>query len=125
MMYKTKPKEILIDFFINNKEKSYSGNELVNIFENKIDKSTIYRRLNKLENNKTLRKTYNATKKAYEYQYSNVCESHLHLSCSKCGKIIHLNCGLANDFLVQFMNEHSFNIDSFNSTIYGVCKECE
>ena len=124
-MYKTKSKEIIEEFFIVNKEKSYSGNELVDIFKDKVDKSTIYRRLSKLENNKTLRKTYNVNKNAYEYQYSNVCESHLHLSCCKCGKIIHLDCTIANDFLNHIAKSHDFNIDSFNSTIYGLCKECE
>ena len=54
-MYNTKSKEKLYSFFIINKEKSFSGNDLMDIFSDEMDKSTIYRQLKKLENKKFLR----------------------------------------------------------------------
>ena len=65
-MYNTKSKEMLYNFFIINKEKSYSANDLVNEFSSEIDKSTIYRQLIKLENKNMLRKTFNSNKNIYK-----------------------------------------------------------
>ena len=124
-MYDTKQKNKIKEFFIINKEKSISGPSLVEIFKEEIDKSTIYRRLSNLENSKFIRKTFNVNKNCYEYQYVEKCDNHLHLLCKNCGKTIHLECGIANEFLNHILSDHGFNIDKFCSVIYGTCKECE
>ena len=124
-MYNTKSKEMLYNFFILNKEKSYSANDLVNEFSSEIDKSTIYRQLIKLENKNMLRKTFNSNKNIYEYQYVNDSKDNLYLSCNKCGKTISTNCETTNSFIAHIFKSHGFNIDKNLSTIYGLCKECE
>lgn len=124
-MYNTKSKEKLYSFFIINKEKSFSGNDLIDIFSDEMDKSTIYRQLKKLENKKFLRKSFNSNRNIYEYQYLNSLNENLHLTCNKCGKTINLNCKIADSFMAHILNDHGFNIDNYSSTIYGLCKECE
>lgn len=124
-MYNTKSKEKLYNFFIINKEKSMSANELINEFSDEMDKSTVYRQLIKLENSKKLRKTFNSKKNLYEYQYISDTKQNLFLSCNKCGKTISTNCETVNSFISHILASHGFNIDKKLSTIYGLCKECE
>ena len=120
-MYKTKSKEILKSFFIENKDKTFTGNDLVSIFSLEMDKSTIYRQLKKFETSKFVRKSFNSFKNVYEYRYLDQEHNHLHLTCNKCGKIVNLEC----DLLTHIASSHGFNIDNHKSVIYGLCKECE
>ena len=124
-MYNTKSKEKLYNFFIINKEKSFSANELVDIFNNEMDKSTIYRQLIRFEKVNILRKKYNSNKEVNEYQFVEQKDKLLYLTCNKCGKTINLNCDTTNSFIAHILKSHGFNIDNFKSNIYGLCKECE
>ncbi len=123
-MYNTDHNKLLIDLFENNKEKTYSANYLVKKFSGVINKATIYRQLNKLEENKVIRKSFNEENNTHYYQYANDCDSHLHLTCIKCGKIIHLKCREADMFLSHINLEHEFYIDRYKSVLLGYCKEC-
>lgn len=123
-MYSTSNNKILKDFFSKNKNQSFTAGKLVDIFGDQINKATIYRRLQALEENKEIRKSFNSKIEAYEYQYSSNCENHFHLVCDKCGKTIHLACEVADEFINHILTGHGFSIDKYNSVINGICKEC-
>lgn len=123
-MYNTEKKKLLIDLFENNKDKSYQANELISDFKTDMNKATIYRQLQKLEDAKVIRKVYNEKTKTYEYQYANNCSNHLHLKCIKCGNLIHLSCQEADLFINHILNIHGFSVNQFSSSINGICKEC-
>ncbi|MDE7161805.1 MAG: transcriptional repressor, partial [Anaeroplasmataceae bacterium] len=93
-------------------------------FRGQMNKATIYRKLNALEEQKILRKNYNMEKKCYEYQYCPECKNHLHLICKSCGKILHLNCESAKTFVQHISLEHQFLLDQESTMILGICKEC-
>lgn len=121
--YKTKKKNILLDFFKENSNNIYTAKDLLEILSD-IPKATIYRNLESLSLSKSIRKTYNSVLNAYEYQYSIDCCHHLHLKCSKCGKIIHLDCDKASSLISHINNSHGFTINLNDSILYGMCKEC-
>ncbi len=123
-MYKTDHKLELINIFENNKDKTYSAVALVEELKEKMNKTTIYRQLKSLEKNSTIRRVYNPNTETYEYQYSNGCNSHLHLKCKSCGNVIHLSCSEANSFMEHIYENHGFRIDNLSTTIFGICKEC-
>ena len=122
-MYNTNHTKSIMEFFIDNKEKSFTAIDIVNYFNGKINKATIYRRLAKLEEDGIIKKSFNRIDNIYEYQYSKDCHNHLHLLCNKCKKIEHLGCKDVDNFISHILNKHSFNID-LSTTIYGLCKEC-
>lgn len=122
--YNTKNKSILLDFLKINKDSAFTAKELLIHIPN-IPKATIYRKLEALTISKKIRKNYNESKQAIEYQYSDNCNNHLHLKCLKCNKLIHLNCKMAEELIEHINNNHGFSINLNNSTIYGLCKECE
>ena len=123
-MYKTEPRKKILDLFNKIEDASYSSTYLVEYFKDTINKSTIYRNLKSLEEEKIIHKTYNDQTKLYEYQLNNDCDHHFHLKCSICGKIIHLHCDEAESFINHITNEHNFMISEEMTTIYGICKEC-
>lgn len=123
-MYNTCNKQMLLEIFSSDKNKSYTAVELVELLKDKMNKATIYRQLIKMEENKEIVKFYNNKDDIYEYQFYQNCSEHLHLKCSKCGKIIHLKCDVANSFLNHILEGHGFLVDRKQTIIYGICKEC-
>lgn len=124
IMYKTNHQKLLIEHFITHQNHKYSALELINLFKGQMDKSTIYRKLKALEEQKTIYKSFNPTRCIYEYQYSINCASHLHLVCKDCGKIVHLKCDKVLDFVRHITDQHHFSIDEGSSLIFGLCREC-
>ncbi|MCI5583279.1 MAG: transcriptional repressor [Anaeroplasma sp.] len=123
-MYSTNNKRLLIDLFKDNEEKVFKASNLIETLKDKMNKATIYRQLKQLEDEKIIRKSYNDEDNSYEYQYSSYCNNHLHLKCKLCGKIIHLKCNDANTFISHVLSIHGFSIDSYSTSILGICKEC-
>lgn len=89
--------------------------------------TTIYRYLDKLEQDGTVIK-YVAEKghqAAYQYvEQEQHCEGHLHLKCVKCGCILHLNCAFMDEIAGHIEKDHGFSLQCKNSILYGVCKNC-
>ena len=52
------------------------------------------------------------------------CEQHLHLQCTKCGRIFHLECDFMGEIAMHIQREHGFYIECKKSIIYGICKDC-
>lgn len=124
-MYKTNKHEIIVELFKNNSNTSFPATVLVDKFSDKMNKATIYRQLKSLESSNYISKTYNQSTKTYEYQLANDCKNHLHLKCVNCGRIIHLECHEAKLLIEHINNEHGFTINQYESTFYGLCKECK
>lgn len=124
-MYKTEHQKMLKEFFEGHPEKGHTALSILDYFQSKINKATIYRQLATLEQQNVIRKSFNVQKNCYEYQYAKECQSHFHLVCKKCQKTIHLNCRFSDAFTTHILQEHAFLIDLYESVIYGICKECE
>lgn len=122
--YNTKSQNQLFEFLKFNKDNAYSAKELLGLLPD-IPKATIYRKLDALCVSKKVRKTYNEAKLCTEYQYSEHCGSHLHLKCSRCNKLIHLDCIKADSLIGHINKIHGFSINLNDSIILGLCKECE
>ncbi|MDE5565465.1 MAG: transcriptional repressor [Anaeroplasmataceae bacterium] len=124
-MYQTEHQKVIKEYFMNHPNQSFTAKAICEIFSSSIHKATIYRKLAVLEEEKVIRKIYQPKDMTYEYQYiGKDCSSHLHLLCSNCGKTIHLECSEANLFLNHLLKNHQFNVDQFQSVIFGICKEC-
>ena len=123
--YKTRQKKLIIEYLEKNKNKFVSVAEIYDAVKEKCDKIgqvTVYRFINKLEENNELRiETKNNTK--YVQLIMDECSNHYHLKCSKCGKIIHLECEDFDKINKHIFKDHDFIIDN-NTMIYGRCKKC-
>ncbi len=92
-----------------------------------VNLATIYRNLERLTSDHVLSIHQMSGDEDNFYQYmapKMECARHLHLLCSRCGKIIHLNCGFMQEISEHLMAEHGFELDCGNSIMVGLCREC-
>lgn len=89
--------------------------------------STIYRYLEKLEEDGKILKRVSEHGGKSTFQYVNPdaeCHNHLHMKCSECGKIYHMDCYFMKEFQQHIFEHHHFALECKTSILYGVCENC-
>ena len=90
--------------------------------------ATVYRQLDKLEQEGLVRKFISDGKNGACYQligedcHDNV--NHYHLKCERCGKLIHLHCDTLDSLEEHILAQHGFGVNPLKTVFYGICKEC-
>ena len=129
--YNTRQREKLIAFLIKNKNKHTNVQEIsayLSAEGSPVGTATIYRQLDKLVENGTVRKYSFDGKTGACYQYiddGENCREHFHLKCLSCGRLIHLDCSHLREISQHISEEHGFEIDSSQTVFYGICKDCK
>ncbi|GHV48969.1 transcriptional repressor [Clostridia bacterium] len=87
--------------------------------------TTIYRHLDKLEQNGSVRKLIvdGISGACYQYVSKNESDS-FHLKCERCGKLYRLDCHSVGEFENHILQSHEFHIDLAKTVLYGMCKDC-
>lgn len=129
-MYQTKQKKQIVEFFKNNMSRQLSVNEIISELcpSNAAGKSTVYRIIAQMVENKTLIRLHGDDGKNIVYQYvgeETACDEHFHLKCSDCGKLIHLDCEHLGRLGTHILDEHKFTIDTKKTVFYGTCNDCK
>ena len=129
--YQTMQRNVLVEFMKNNCEKAFSAEELSqNIKEAFGDsapgKSTIYRLLQKLTEEGLVKRMVKGNSRKFVYQISagEHCDSHLHLKCINCGKLLHMDDSESHKLLMQVFKKNSFSIDERQTVLLGKCGGC-
>lgn len=128
--YQTKTNQKIIEYIKTNAEHSFSASDVYSyVLDNgvKANLATIYRNLDKLTEDKTLLKTKSQSSDSFLYQYAGEhgeCQSHLHMQCSKCGKIFHLQSDFMGTISEYLSNTYGFKLDCKGSSLSGLCMEC-
>ncbi len=130
--YKTKQREILIEYF-----KSVSGNHITasdvcSYFKEQgaaIGQSTVYRQLESLVDEGIINKyIIDANSPAcFEYTGHNADNDGslcFHCKCEKCGRLIHLKCEELSGIADHLYEEHFFRLDPKRTVFYGICDKC-
>ena len=89
----------------------------------KVNLATVYRNLDRLVQDQMLiaLKAPEEEEKYYQYMRPGLqCAEHLHLCCSRCGKVIHLNCGFMREIQEHLMDDHGFLLDCGESMLTGL-----
>ena len=129
--YQTKAKQSILNFFWAHSNQTATVSELCQYLEREniqTNKSTIYRCLDRLiEQEQIIKYSSDDGKKAiYQYIGSDQnCQHHLHLKCTNCGKIIHLDCQFMEEIKNHILTSHQFYIQCDSTIIYGQCKTCK
>lgn len=127
--YNTKARKYILDFLEKNTDVTVSATDIYGYVTSKdesINRATVYRYLNKLEEEKRVIKFSEAPSKKAVYQIvkNHGCEGHLHIKCVKCGKLLHLDCGFMDELMEHLSQKHEFSLECSGSILYGICKEC-
>lgn len=126
-VYHTQQRKMLIDFLQKNREKSFTIEEIINsIGESGISQSTAYRLITKLVEDGIVRRSAGNTGRSFVYQYINneKCEGHLHMKCTGCGKVYHLDSGITSIIQNDIRSSANFEIDS-HTVLLGKCNTCK
>ncbi|MEG1108251.1 MAG: transcriptional repressor [Oscillospiraceae bacterium] len=129
--YSTKIYNAIMGFLRENQERAVTASDVYEHLvteSEKVNKTTVYRNLDRLVSDGTLLKyvTDDGKKASFIFhRQDESCIEHLHLQCSDCGRVIHLDCDYMEDFIRHISDEHDFNLRCGSSILYGLCKDCE
>ncbi|MEM1483245.1 Fur family transcriptional regulator [Oscillospiraceae bacterium PP1C4] len=128
--YKTRQRELILDFLTANKERHLSVDEMMDYLRGQkspVGKSTIYRYLDRLVEQGRVRKYFLEEGKGACFQYADDpdgCSRHFHLKCTGCGQLIHVECNYLSDVEQHMFKHHQFTIDNTKTVLYGQCEAC-
>ena len=92
-----------------------------------INRSTIYRNLDKLVESGDILAFKGTDNESAFYQYSGEykeCHEHLHLQCNSCGKIFHLEHKFVDDFIAKLRKDCKVELDVSKTMLVGTCEKC-
>lgn len=127
MTYNTEQRTALLNFLTENPDKTFSAKEIaLSLAGKNISKSSVYRNLAELENERKIKRVTKAGSNESFYQFfdNSECKNHIHLSCTKCGKIFHLESKQTERLVSEVEEADGFEISKSETTLYGTCKEC-
>ncbi len=128
--YKTKPRNAIIEYLKEHADTRFTARDILNAINSggeELDRSTIYRNLERLCKEGELVKYKERDINAACYQYSEnhgSCHKHMHARCMQCGKVIHLENEILREASQKIQSEYGFDIDYGKTVIVGTCNKC-
>ncbi|MCR4901615.1 MAG: transcriptional repressor [Butyrivibrio sp.] len=129
--YKTKPRNAIIEYLKNNADTRFTAKDIINAINNGfdvVDRSTIYRNLERLCIEGKIVKYKESDINAACYQYSehhSECHSHIHAECTKCGRIFHMDNDIFAEAESRMKSMYGIDIDYGKTVIIGLCDKCK
>lgn len=126
-VYNTHQRKALVDFLQANSSKAFTIEEIINGMSNsEISQSTAYRLMTKLVEDGLVHRSVKGNSRSFVYQYisDRKCEGHLHMKCTDCGKVYHLDSSITEQIQNNIKSNTSFEIDN-HSVLLGKCNLCK
>lgn len=129
-LYHTKTTDLISQFIFQKREKSFTAGELSEYLKSNgvdVNKTTVYRNLDKLTENGQLIKHKSLISDGFIYQTvenNHHCEEHMHFQCCKCGSVVHLDDEKTTEYLRSVSDELGLEIDLHLSSLNGICQKC-
>lgn len=127
MAYQTRQRKLLIGFFENNPHGNFSVKEIYTaLYNSGISISAIYRNLAAMKAEGILRcRVIDGSHEVY-YQFaaSNSCADTIHLTCTDCGKTLHMQNSTTSLLESDLKKSEGFEINKSQTILYGRCKTC-
>lgn len=128
--YHTKTTDLISQFVFQKQEKSFTAGELSEYLKSNgvdVNKTTVYRNLDKMTESGQLIKHKSLISDGYVYQTvedNHHCEEHIHFQCCKCGSVVHLDDEKTAEYLRSVSAELGLEIDLHLSSLNGICQKC-
>ena len=130
--YLTEQKKTLSKFLSQRGETAYSIEELIDALSREYGdrapgKSTVYRLITRLVDEGSVKRFVKGNSRKFVYQAVNGknCHAHLHLRCTDCGKLIHLDHSISDRLVDQVAMCSDFSVNEAETVLLGKCKECK
>jgi len=127
--YNTRVRQLLLRFISADPGRAVTAKDVLAALERAgepVSKSTVYRCLDRLAAERRVLKyvTDDGKRASYICAGDDRCAEHLHLQCSACGKVIHLDCDFMDDIIGHIADKHGFDLRCDSSILYGLCLDC-
>lgn len=125
--YDTRQRDYLISFLNQHPDQLLSARQIAQeLCAQQISLSAVYRNLSQLEAEGLIRKSVKAGSRESYYQYvgGEDCYSHLHLSCTRCGKTFHMDAERTAQLTRAMSELDGFDLDILKTVLYGICQNC-
>lgn len=125
--YDTRQRDYLISFLNQHPDQLLSVRQIAQeLCAQQISLSAVYRNLSQLEAEGLIRKSVKAGSRESYYQYVGAedCHSHLHLSCTRCGKTFHMDAERTAQLTRAMSELEGFDLDILKTVLYGICQNC-
>lgn len=123
--YQTDKRKMLTAFLERNPDRHFSAKQIAESVDG-ISLSAVYRNLAVLEaEGKIVRLTADGSREIfYQYVDTDCCRGVVHLVCTGCGKIFHMNSKTADNIKSAVLQSENFIVDTSETIFYGKCREC-
>ena len=129
--YQTQQKSQLLDYLARHADGALSMEEVADGLRSDLGdkapgKSTVYRLVNRLVEEGTVRRFSAEDSRSSLYQIvgDKNCHQHLHMKCTQCGKLMHMNDEQSEKIIEQIFGSSDFAVNQEQTTLYGSCAEC-
>ena len=126
--YITKQRRLLLDFLAKHTDETLSAGQIAEALSGKeISTSAIYRNLAALEQEGKLKRSVKPGSQEAYYRYTDDedCRGHLHLSCLRCGKTVHVEEPETDALARSLASTEGFTLDRTDTVLYGICADCK
>lgn len=129
--YRTDQKRMLLAFLQANAYSSYTVEELVEgmgaLYGPSVPgKSTVYRLITRMVEEGSVKRFVKGHSRRFVYQIvaGRHCHSHLHMKCTVCGRLLHLDEALSRRLTESVFASGGFAVDQEETVLFGRCSDC-
>ncbi len=126
--YMTKQRKLLLDYLSEHADETLPTSRLVtDLSEKGISASAIYRNLADLEQDGKVKRSTKPGSQELYYRYvgAESCRDHLHLSCLRCGRTVHMDQTETDALAQHLAANRGFALDRGDTVLYGICADCQ
>ncbi len=126
--YMTKQRKLLLEYLSAHTDETLSAGQIAEALSDQgISMSAIYRNLAALEQEGCLKRSTKAGSQEAYYRYTDreVCQGHLHMSCMRCGKTVHLEEDETEALAHYLAKSEGFALNRADTVLYGICADCQ
>ena len=124
--YMTAQRRLLVEYFEQHCDRQLTAEQIAaDMQSGEISRSAVYRNIDRMVKEGQLRRFATEDGRfTYQYVASAHCCEHIHMQCTRCGKIFHMEDHSAETALNAALAESDFKIDRQRTVLYGVCGGC-
>ena len=129
--YNTEQREELLRFMGGHSDSAFTVSEIAALmksdpsFRKPPAESTVYRLIKELVGEGKVKRTVSGCSREFRYQLAGHedCGGHLHMKCSVCGELLHMQHESSEQLAEKLLAEEGFSLDT-GMVLTGVCKKC-
>ena len=130
--YNTEQKRALLELLKKNCDRAYSIDSIVDMLNDSLGssapgKSTVYRLMTKLVKDGRVKRFVKGQTRGFVYQIikNDHCHYHLHLKCTECGRLLHLDEKTSDELLEKVARVQNFAVSEDDTVLFGRCAYCK